>query len=113
MIKRDNYCCPICSKSVIDMSRTWKRIDEEIEATVMPEDYRHKKQKSIPTLYYVLANSALLPVTNLRSNGYFQCLDPLYDCNDTTEVYFHIIGQKCNHCKSYNTRTIAAPVLPQ
>ncbi|KAK9288265.1 hypothetical protein L1049_016715 [Liquidambar formosana] len=36
MIKRDKYCCPICSKSVIDMSRTWKRIDEEIEATVMP-----------------------------------------------------------------------------
>lgn len=35
------------------------------------------------------------------------------DCNDTTEVYFHIIGQKCSHCKSYNTRTIAPPVLPQ
>ncbi|XWS08639.1 hypothetical protein CRYUN_Cryun40dG0018900 [Craigia yunnanensis] len=43
MIKRDKYCCPICSKSVIDMSRTWKRIDEEIEATVMPEDYWYKK----------------------------------------------------------------------
>ncbi|KAH7573621.1 hypothetical protein JRO89_XS03G0181600 [Xanthoceras sorbifolium] len=43
MIKRDKYCCPICSKSVIDMSRTWKRIDEEIEATMMPEDYRYKK----------------------------------------------------------------------
>ncbi|KAL4388063.1 hypothetical protein GQ457_09G023110 [Hibiscus cannabinus] len=83
MIKRDKYCCPICSKSVIDMSRTWKRIDEEIEATVMPEDYRYKK-------VWILCN----------------------DCNDTTEVYFHIIGQKCNHCKSYNTRTIAPPVLP-
>ncbi|KAK6254553.1 hypothetical protein SCA6_015858 [Theobroma cacao] len=84
MIKRDKYCCPICSKSVIDMSRIWKRIDEEIEATVMPEDYRYKK-------VWILCN----------------------DCNDTTEVYFHIIGQKCSHCKSYNTRTIAPPVLPQ
>ncbi|KAJ6904170.1 E3 ubiquitin-protein ligase MIEL1 isoform X2 [Populus alba x Populus x berolinensis] len=45
MIKRDKYCCPICSKSIIDMSKTWKRIDEEIEATVMPEDYRHRKEK--------------------------------------------------------------------
>ncbi|KAG6766523.1 hypothetical protein POTOM_030609 [Populus tomentosa] len=84
MIKRDKYCCPICSKSIIDMSKTWKRIDEEIEATVMPEDYRHRK-------VWILCN----------------------DCNDTTEVYFHIIGQKCSHCKSYNTRTIAPPVLPQ
>ncbi|XP_047157925.1 E3 ubiquitin-protein ligase MIEL1-like isoform X2 [Vigna umbellata] len=84
MIKRDQYCCPICSKSVIDMSRTWKRIDEEIEATVMPEDYQNRK-------VWILCN----------------------DCNDTTEVYFHIIGHKCGHCNSYNTRAIAPPVLPQ
>ncbi|GMJ02037.1 MYB30-Interacting E3 Ligase 1 [Hibiscus trionum] len=84
MIKRHKYCCPICSKSAIDMSRTWKRIDEEIEATLMPEDYRYKK-------VWILCN----------------------DCNDTTEVYFHVIGQKCSHCKSYNTRTIAPPELPQ
>uniref|UniRef100_A0A7C8ZPQ2 RING finger and CHY zinc finger domain-containing protein 1 n=1 Tax=Opuntia streptacantha TaxID=393608 RepID=A0A7C8ZPQ2_OPUST len=84
MIKRDKYICPICSKSVIDMSRTWKRLDEEIEATTMPEDYRNKK-------VWILCN----------------------DCNDTTEVYFHIIGQKCSHCKSYNTRQIAPPVLPE
>ncbi|KAF7813684.1 lipase-like [Senna tora] len=83
MIRRDKYCCPICSKSVIDMSRTWKRIDEEVEATVMPPDYRDRK-------VWILCN----------------------DCNDTTEVYFHIIGQKCGHCRSYNTRAIAPPVLP-
>ncbi|RYR30957.1 hypothetical protein Ahy_B01g055750 isoform A [Arachis hypogaea] len=29
MLNRDTYCCPICSKSVMDMTRTWKRIDEE------------------------------------------------------------------------------------
>ncbi|KAJ7980219.1 RING finger and CHY zinc finger domain-containing protein 1 [Quillaja saponaria] len=84
MIKPDKYCCPICSKSVINMSRAWKRIDEEIEATVMPEDYRDRK-------VWILCN----------------------DSNDTTEVNFHIIGQKCGHCRSYNTRVIAPPVLPQ
>ena len=29
MLRR--FCCPICSKSVIDMSRIWKRIDEEVD----------------------------------------------------------------------------------
>ncbi|KAL9250889.1 E3 ubiquitin-protein ligase MIEL1-like protein [Drosera capensis] len=54
MMKRDNYCCPICSKSVLDMSRVWQRMDEEIEATIMPEDYRHKKDKvKAPVLHRV------------------------------------------------------------
>ncbi|KAJ0230288.1 hypothetical protein HA466_0309470 [Hirschfeldia incana] len=35
------------------------------------------------------------------------------DCNDTTQVYFHIIGQKCGHCRSYKTRAVAPPVLPR
>ncbi|WZZ22068.1 hypothetical protein YC2023_123455 [Brassica napus] len=84
MLKRDKFCCPICSRSVIDMSKTWQRMDEEIEATSMPSDYRDKK-------VWILCN----------------------DCNDTTEVNFHIIGQKCGHCRSYNTRAIGPPVLPQ
>ncbi|XP_042047257.1 E3 ubiquitin-protein ligase MIEL1-like [Salvia splendens] len=78
LIKRDRFCCPICSKSIMDMSIVWWRIDEEIEATMMPEEYRYKK-------VWIMCN----------------------DCNDTTEVYFHIIGWKCSHCESYNTRTIA------
>ncbi|KAF5205114.1 Ring finger and chy zinc finger domain-containing protein [Thalictrum thalictroides] len=83
MTKRDQYCCPICSKSVFDMSSAWKRIDEEIQATIMPEDYQNKK-------VWILCN----------------------DCNDTTEVFFHIIGHKCGHCLSYNTRMISPPVVP-
>ncbi|XP_042516820.1 E3 ubiquitin-protein ligase MIEL1-like isoform X4 [Macadamia integrifolia] len=84
MMKHDQYCCPICSKSVIDMSKAWRKIDEEVQATIMPEDYRYKK-------VWILCN----------------------DCNNTTEVFFHIIGHKCNHCSSYNTRTISPPpVLP-
>lgn len=29
------FCCPICSKSVIDMSRTWKRMDEEVSCLLI------------------------------------------------------------------------------
>ncbi|KAL0823723.1 hypothetical protein Bca101_047400 [Brassica carinata] len=43
MLKRDKFCCPICSRSVIDMSKTWQRMDEEVEAIPMPSDYRDKK----------------------------------------------------------------------
>ncbi|KAI0518638.1 hypothetical protein KFK09_006074 [Dendrobium nobile] len=47
----------------------------EIEATVMPSDYRYK--------VWILCN----------------------DCNGMSEVFFHIIGHKCSGCQSYNTRT--------
>lgn len=49
----------------------------------------------------------------LRSKSNLQVWILCNDCNDTTEVFFHIIGQKCSHCESYNTRSIAPPVLPQ
>ncbi|XP_024981625.1 E3 ubiquitin-protein ligase MIEL1-like isoform X2 [Cynara cardunculus var. scolymus] len=76
MISQNQYRCPICSKSVCRMSRTWQRLEHEIEATAMPEEYRYE----IP----ILCN----------------------DCNNTSKASFHIIGHKCNHCKSYNTRRI-------
>ncbi|CAL9192052.1 unnamed protein product [Musa hybrid cultivar] len=73
------YSCPVCSKSVCDMSKYWRKLDEEIAATIMPEDYRYK--------VWILCN----------------------DCNNVSEVFFHIVGHKCSHCLSYNTRTIANP----
>ncbi|OVA04354.1 zinc finger protein [Macleaya cordata] len=33
MAKRNQYCCPICSRSVYDMSKAWKLIDEEVQRT--------------------------------------------------------------------------------
>ncbi|CAL5393186.1 unnamed protein product [Camellia sinensis] len=86
--------CPICYEYLFDSLKDtivmkcghtmhcecYHEMMKLIEATVMPEDYRYKK-------VWILCN----------------------DCNDTTEVFFHIIGQKCSHCKSYNTRTIAPP----
>ncbi|KAM7527106.1 hypothetical protein LguiB_030516 [Lonicera macranthoides] len=78
MVDQHQYRCPICSKSVLNMSKTWERLDTEIEATVMPEEYRYE----VP----ILCN----------------------DCNKTSKTFFHILGHKCCHCKSYNTRMVAA-----
>ncbi|TXG73771.1 hypothetical protein EZV62_002350 [Acer yangbiense] len=36
------YSCPICSKSICDMSKLWLKIDQEIASTPMPEMYRNK-----------------------------------------------------------------------
>ncbi|XP_026664536.1 E3 ubiquitin-protein ligase MIEL1 isoform X1 [Phoenix dactylifera] len=82
MLEHAQYSCPICSKSVCDMSKYWKKLDEEIAATIMPEDYRYK--------VWILCN----------------------DCNEASEVFFHIIGRKCSHCGSYNTRSTSPPAMP-
>ncbi|KAJ0980690.1 hypothetical protein J5N97_008945 [Dioscorea zingiberensis] len=84
MLNHAKYMCPICSKSTMDMSAIWRQLDLEIEATVMPEIYRDKK-------VWILCN----------------------DCNNTTEVLFHILGHKCEHCGSYNTRNTSTPVSPE
>ncbi|KAJ4837969.1 hypothetical protein Tsubulata_031782 [Turnera subulata] len=36
------YACPLCSKSVCDMSKVWEKYDTEIAATPMPEPYQNK-----------------------------------------------------------------------
>lgn len=79
MANQNQYRCPICSKSMIDMSRSWELLDWEIRATAMPEEYSHE--------VWILCN----------------------DCNKTCKVLYHILGHKCSSCNSYNTRKIAAP----
>eukprot|EP00252_Welwitschia_mirabilis_P008221 TRINITY_DN1995_c0_g1_i3.p1 TRINITY_DN1995_c0_g1~~TRINITY_DN1995_c0_g1_i3.p1 ORF type:complete len:228 (+),score=16.02 TRINITY_DN1995_c0_g1_i3:286-969(+) len=75
MHKHSRFACPVCSKSIFDMTETWLKLDQEIAATPMPEAYRNK-------LIWILCN----------------------DCGVTSEVSFHIFGHKCPSCKSYNTR---------
>ena len=36
------YACPLCLKSVCDMSKVWEKFDLEIAATPMPEQYQNK-----------------------------------------------------------------------
>lgn len=79
MIQHNQYICPICYKSALNMTHEWRNLDEEVAATIMPEDYRYK--------VWIFCN----------------------DCHKTSEVYFHVLGHKCNQCKSYNTRTTGPP----
>uniref|UniRef100_A0A6P3ZA79 E3 ubiquitin-protein ligase RZFP34-like n=1 Tax=Ziziphus jujuba TaxID=326968 RepID=A0A6P3ZA79_ZIZJJ len=69
------YSCPVCSKSIYDMSKVWKKLDEVVASTPMPEIYRNK-------MVWILCN----------------------DCGAKNEVNFHIVAHKCLNCKSYNTR---------
>ncbi|URD93210.1 RING finger and CHY zinc finger domain-containing protein [Musa troglodytarum] len=43
MLMHEKYRCPICSKALINMTKVWRQLDEEIEETEMPEDYRSRK----------------------------------------------------------------------
>ncbi|KAJ1695224.1 hypothetical protein LUZ63_011922 [Rhynchospora breviuscula] len=79
MLQHNQYTCPICYKSAINMTSEWRNLDDEVSATIMPEDYRYK--------VWIFCN----------------------DCHETSEVYFHVLGQKCCNCKSYNTRTTGPP----
>lgn len=69
------FACPLCSKSVCDMSKVWEKYDMEIAATPMPEAFLNK-------MVWILCN----------------------DCGKTSNIKYHVVAQKCPNCKSYNTR---------
>jgi len=80
LLKTGNYACPTCSVSMVDMSSVWERLDYEVELTPMPTEYRDLKVA-------VLCR----------------------DCHRDSKSAFHILGQKCTHCGSYNTCRTADP----
>ncbi|KAG1354858.1 E3 ubiquitin-protein ligase RZFP34 [Cocos nucifera] len=69
------FSCPVCSRSVCDMSSVWKKLDQEVASTPMPEMYQNK-------MVWILCN----------------------DCGMRSNVQFHIVAHKCPGCNSYNTR---------
>ncbi|XP_019465016.1 PREDICTED: E3 ubiquitin-protein ligase MIEL1-like isoform X2 [Lupinus angustifolius] len=77
MEQHQRYSCPVCSKSMCDMTNLWKKFDEVIASTPMPKMYKDK-------MVWILCN----------------------DCGENSHVQFHIVGHKCKSCKSYNTRRI-------
>lgn len=72
-----SYKCPLCLQSIIDTKDLIKIIDEEIQLTEMPEDYKNM-------LVRILCN----------------------DCHLESEIPYHVVGLKCGGCGSYNTRKI-------
>lgn len=75
LFEHQQYACPMCSQSMCDMSQAWRIRDEEVANTPMPEEYRHRTEA-------ILCN----------------------DCGLRCATPFHVLGLKCGHCNSYNTR---------
>ena len=77
---KNDYKCPLCLRSVVDLSSYNEAIDREksmIEIDNMPEEFKDKDIK-------------------IHCN----------DCSKGSDVLFHIMGNKCEECGSYNTRII-------
>ncbi|XP_068758003.1 RING finger and CHY zinc finger domain-containing protein 1-like [Montipora capricornis] len=74
LLESGGYTCPICNRSMVDMRRAWRMLDNEISRTPMPEEY---------------------------NNFYVKIL--CRDCNKESKVRFHVVGLKCAECGSYNT----------
>lgn len=74
LLRTGNYACPTCSVSMVDMSTVWARLDHEVSVTPMPAEYRDFKVQIL-----------------------------CRDCHKESRSPFHILGQKCSHCSSYNT----------
>ena len=79
MERNRQLSCQICMKSYANLDTLWQRIDDEIAVTPMPEVYRNWKVA-------ILCN----------------------DCNRPSQVLFHVLGLRCQFCRSYNTRRIGS-----
>ena len=72
---RDRYQCPLCLRSMEDMSDYFRLLDTARRMQPMPQAY-----------------------LNTLSNIYCQ------DCSETGRTPYHFVGLKCPKCGSYNTR---------
>lgn len=66
--------CPLCKKTLFDMSEQWKLIDVYRESEILPDEYAEWRTK-------------------------FLC----NDCHSITEDKFSFIADKCSTCNGYNT----------
>ncbi|KAK9840584.1 hypothetical protein WJX81_003072 [Elliptochloris bilobata] len=76
---RYNYTCPVCVKSMGDMSVYFRMLDSLLarDAAELPPAYAARRQ-------VVMCN----------------------DCGHRSEAPFHFVYHKCGHCASYNTRVV-------
>jgi zinc finger-like protein len=76
---RYNYTCPVCCKSIGDMSVYFKMIDSLLaaEAARMPAQYAGRTQAVL-----------------------------CHDCGRQGAADFHWVYHSCQHCRSYNTRVL-------
>ncbi|GMH35139.1 hypothetical protein BSKO_03007 [Bryopsis sp. KO-2023] len=72
-----NYTCPVCSKSIGDMSAYFQMLDSLLISDPMPPELRHLKQQ-------IICN----------------------DCCKKSHVPYHYVYHSCGHCHSYNTKVL-------
>lgn len=72
-LKHGNYQCPICRKSIAEMTHLWQQIEEYMKINKMPEEPNK--------------------IANILCN----------DCGEKSETSYHYIYNQCNICKSWNT----------
>lgn len=72
-IKSNSFKCPLCAKSIGDLTLSWQRLDRLIASQPMPKEYQKTCQ--------VFCN----------------------DCEKKTDSPHHFLGIKCQSCGSYNT----------
>lgn len=83
---RSNFQCPICLKSMVDLSGHYKEIDSYVNNLQIPDEYKDHKTE-------ILCN----------------------DCLKKSIVDFKFIYHKCSYCSSYNTsitKTFRGPSDP-
>lgn len=74
---KHSYRCPICNKTVVNMEAQFRVLDKEIQEQPMPMPY-----------------------------GAWQSIIKCNDCFGKSKVRYHILGLKCEICKSYNTNQL-------
>lgn len=79
LLTAGQYRCPLCQKSMVDMSREWRRQDGEWVLEMLPRELRHKRVR-------VCCN----------------------DCNKEGETPFSLGGLRClqPECGSFNTKRV-------
>jgi hypothetical protein len=71
---KTNFICPLCGKSLADLTDLYKNIDEQIKTHVLPDE-----------------------VQNWKSDIFCN------DCEKRSITKFHFMYHKCQHCESFAT----------
>lgn len=71
---KHSYKCPTCQKTVLTMEAQFRVLDMEISLQPLPEPYCN-----------------------------WTCVLSCNDCNAKSRSPYHVLGLKCDNCKSYNT----------
>tara|TARA_B100000029_G_C17339985_1_gene874922 strand:- start:278 stop:793 length:516 start_codon:yes stop_codon:yes gene_type:complete len=73
-IMNGSYKCPLCKRTMFDATILWNNIENYVNATEMPEEYKDK-------------------ISGIICN----------DCQAMSRVPFHFMYHKCPKCNSWNT----------